>query len=257
MGPYTLGDIDAAIAGDDPVVLWATRAFSELVWLWWLMDAIARVAGGVQGRFFLARPALRDPDEATGAASPKIARAALEVASPLSDEMLRAGVELWKRYTSASPLAFDEARRRGSVAFPELTTSGEAHGRWFPRLADDRLRLAQLDEVLLGAFGDTWLKSHHALAHPLARPFGVFYILTRLKVWAAHGALEHKPKPGARDGLDDEFRLTETGRRLLEDGLERVDAAPRLFVGGCCINDPAAPWVRIDDDVGWRLAAGA
>jgi hypothetical protein len=254
MGPYGFDDVGVAIAGEEPVVVWATRAFAELVWLWWVLDGIARVGMGENRPFLLARPRPRDPLETTGGTSPKVAKAAFAAATPLTDETLREGAELWSLYAAPSPLAFDEARRRGSPVFPEIAERGDVHGAWFPRLDAGQLRLSLLDELLLGGFGDTWRNAHRILAHELTRPFGVFYIYARLKAWASRGALERKP--GRRDEFDDEFRLTEQGRRLLEHGLERVDDAPPLHVGGCRINDPAAPWVRIDDTSGWRLAAG-
>ncbi|HTR54756.1 MAG TPA: hypothetical protein VMJ10_28895 [Kofleriaceae bacterium] len=38
----------------------------------------------------------------------------------------------------------------------ELTSSGELHGAWFPRLRNGRLHLSELDEVLLGGVDDFW-----------------------------------------------------------------------------------------------------
>ena len=52
----------------------------------------------------------------------------------------------------------------------------------------------------------------------------------------------------------DRFRATDRTRALLEHGLENVSDAPQLYVGGCVVNNPASPWVRIQDDSGWRLA---
>jgi len=150
-----LEDLRAAIAGDDPVVLWGTRAFSDLVWLWWTLHGLGLVGAGGP-RFFLARPHPEDPLTAVGGSTPDDARIALASSQPISNDEWREGAELWIKFAAPSPLAFDEARRTGSRVFPELTMSAELHGAWFPRLKDRRLQVSELDEVLLGAFDDSW-----------------------------------------------------------------------------------------------------
>jgi hypothetical protein len=261
--PLTLEDLRAVVSGDDPVVLWGTRAFSDLVWIWWALDGLRRVAGDAP-RFFLARPRPDDPLETTGGSTPEEARIALAAAGPITSDDWREGVELWGQYASPSPLAFDEARRRGSSVFPELTSSAELHGAWFPRFEGGRLRLSELDSILLGCVSDSWLTTYdhfQALPHDqLARlvwPFDAFFAVERLCAWAAHGALEREPLVDDNPFARDRFRATERSRRLLEQGLDGVGDAPPLYVGGCAVNDPASPWVRIEDDAGWRLALQA
>ena len=51
----------------------------------------------------------------------------------------------------------------------------------------------------------------------------------------------------------DRFRATDRTRALLDHGLDGVGDAPQLYVGGCVVNDPASPWVRIENGSGWRL----
>jgi len=256
---FGLEDLRAAIAGDQPVVLWGTRAFADLVWLWWALDGLGRIPAERHGLVFLARPRSDDPLQTMGGSTPEEARAALAAAWSVLGGELREGAELWRQYASPSPLAFDEARRRGSSVFPELTSSAELHGAWFPRLRGDRLHVAEFDELLLGRVGDTWRTTRALLADKagserLVRPFGPFYAIERLRAWAAHGALARQACTNANPFEQDSFRLTDRTRLLLEQGLERVDDAPAHYVGGCLVNDPAAPWVRIDDDSGWRLA---
>lgn len=250
----------AAIAGDEPVVLWGTRAFSDLVWLWWALDGLGRI--GAEGpRFFLARPQPQDPLETVGGSTPDEARIALAAARPITGDEWREGADLWIKYASPSPLAFDEERRRGSSVFPELTSSAELHGAWFPRLTDGRLHLSELDEVLLGGFDDSWRSTSEFLRTlPLDRlarlvwPFAHFFCVHRLRAWATHGVLEHEALADENPWAQDRFRATERTRALLSHGLDRVDDAPQLYVGGCVVHDPASPWVRIEDDSGWRLA---
>jgi hypothetical protein len=257
--PRGLEDLRAAIAGDEPVVLWGTRAFADLVWIWWVIDGLVRIAAE-RKRLFLARPRPSDPQDTTGGSTPAEARAAFAIASPISDDVLREGADLWRRFASSSPLAFDEARRRGSSAFPELTSSAERHGSWFPRLSGDRLRLSRLDQVLLGSVDDSWritsavFEAGGERLVPIVQTFDPVFIVERLRSWAAHGALAREVHADDNPYAQDAFRATKRTRLLLDQGLERVADAPPLYVGGCRVNDPASPWVRIEDDAGWRLA---
>ena len=139
--PLGLGALRAAIAGDEPVVLWGTRAFSDLVWLWWALHGLGHI-GASGSRFFLARPNADDPLTTVGGCGPDETPIALAAARPITRDEWREGADLWIKYASPSPLAFDEARRTGSSVFPELTSSAELHGAWFPRLRDGRLHLA-------------------------------------------------------------------------------------------------------------------
>lgn len=255
-----LKELRAAIDGDAPVVLWGTRAYSDLVWLWWELDGLRRV--GAEGdRFFLARPRPQDPQETAGGCSPAEARVALEAAKPITDDEWREGSDLWLKFASSSPLAFDEARRTGSSAFPELTSSAELHGAWFPRLADARVRLSEIDEDLLGALDGSW----HSIGNifqrltqdwfeRVARRFHPYIAIYRLRDWARLGVLEREELVDENPWARDQFRANDKTRALLERGLESVADAPQLYVGGCVVNDPASPWVRVDDDAGWRLA---
>lgn len=248
----------AAVADDAPVVLWATRAYSELVWLWWALEGFRRI--GVEGeRLFLARPRPRNPQDTIGD-SPAELRIALEAAKPVTADEWREACDLWSKFASPSPLAFDEARRTGSSVFPELTSSAELHGVWFPRLFDGRLEMSEVDEDLLGALDDSWCTMQDILERltperldRVARCFHGFFSIDRLCAWGSLGALEHEELDDDNPWEEDRFRATARTRVLLEHGLDNVADAPQLYVGGCLVNDPASPWVRIEDDAGWRI----
>jgi hypothetical protein len=267
VAPYTewrsaldLAKLRTVIAGDAPIVLWGTRAYSDLVWIWWALDALDRI-GAARVRCWLARPHCDDPYARVGMFDADAMREAFAAATAVTAEQWREGAELWSKFASPSPLAFDEARRRGSRAFPELTSNAELHGAWFPQFADGRLRLSELDEILLGNVGDSWRTPRKIVgALPADRlmqlvwMFDAYFHAERLRQWATIGVLEREP--AEKDNLYDEdrFRATDRARALLSDGLERVSDAPPMQVGGCRVNGPASPWVRIDDDAGWRLA---
>lgn len=261
---FGLEDLRAAITCDLPVVVWGTRAYSDLVWTLWVLDGLDRIPIDGQPRF-LARPWSDDPLVEVGGLSSEDGRVALAAAAPITVDVQREGADLWRRYASTSPLAFDEARRRGSTVFPELASSAELHGAWFPRLTGERLRLSELDEVVLGLVDDTSRPTYEILKNAdekllalLVQPFHGFYPIERLRAWATHGAIARETHPDRTNPFEqDSFRATEMTRRLLAEGLERVDDAPPLYVGGCRVNDPATPWVRFEDDSGWRLGQHA
>jgi hypothetical protein len=253
-------DLRAAIASDEPVVLWATRTFPDLLWLWCALDGLGRI-GAVGPRFFLARPCPDDPLATVGGSTPDEARIALAAARPITGDEWREGAELWSHYASPSPLAFDEARRRGSSGFPELTSSAEPHGAWFPRLTDGRLRISKLDEALLGSVDECWRTTSELFQRLpadrftlLVRTFDAFFPIDRLRAWATEGALERETLVDENPFEQDRFRATERTRALLEHGLDGVGDAPPLYVGGCLVNTNTSSWVRIEDDAGWRLA---
>ncbi|HEX4454276.1 MAG TPA: hypothetical protein VH143_25610 [Kofleriaceae bacterium] len=258
--PFDVENLRAALAGDAPILLWGTRAYSDLIWICSALDALERI-GVERSRCCLARPHSDDPYVIVGMFAADETRGALAAATAITDEQWREGGALWNTYASSSPLAFDEARRRGSSAFPELTTSAELHGAWFPRIQDGRLRLSELDEVLLGSAGDSWRTPRkivealpEARLTQLVRMFDAYFHVERLRAWATRGVLERETLDDQNPFEQDRFHMTDRARALLNDGLERVGDAPPMYVGGCRANDPASPWVRIADDAGWRLA---
>jgi hypothetical protein len=259
---FGLDELRAAVASDLPVVVWATRAYADLVWLWWILDGLGRL-GPLAQPPTLVRPKPGDPLSTVGGMTPEEGLAALADAHSLRDDELREGAELWRLYASPDPRAFDEARRRGSLVFPELRESADLHGAWFPRLEGDRLRLAEHDARLLGSLTDQWLMPWELNKLITETPgwerllwtFGSYFVpLWRLRAWAAHGVVAREVRDPDNDNRleQDVFRLTDRTRALLTNGLEGVGDAPQLYVGGCRIYDSAA-WVRVADDSGWRI----
>jgi hypothetical protein len=251
------------IDDDALVVLWGTRAYSNLVWMWWALDALERI-GVARSRCVLARPHSDDPFAIVGAFDADEMRDAFAAATEATEDQWREGRELWIKFASPSPLAFDEARRRGSSAWPELTASADLHGAWFPRVIDGRLLLSELDEELLGNIGDGSDEPRKIIGtlpdHRISQLVGMFdayFHVERLRQWATLGVLEREAGEGMSPYVQDRFRVTDRARALLNDGLEHVSDAPPMYVGGCRVNDPASPWVRIEDDAGWHLALHA
>jgi hypothetical protein len=121
--PVSLEDLRTAIEGGDPVVLWGTRAFSDLVWLWWALDGLRRIGAG-GSRFYVARPHAEEPWLTVGHLKPAEVLVALAAARPVTEDEWREGARLWLAFASPSPLAFDEARRTGSSALTAASAGG-------------------------------------------------------------------------------------------------------------------------------------
>jgi hypothetical protein len=254
---FGLNELRAAVAGDRQVVIWATRAYADLVWLWWILDGLGRLGPRVQ-QPILVRPKPGDPRTTVGGTSPEESRAALADARVISHDEVHEGVELWKLFASPDPRAFDEARRKGSLAFPELRESADLYGDWFPRLDGDRLLLAAHDERLLASLTNEWLitwdlNERIAEKHGWERllwTHGSLAPFWRLRQWAARGvvAREVRYDHDTDEQLECErtmFRSTDRARALLTNGLVGVGDAPPIYVGGCRLNDPTSPWVRV------------
>ncbi len=254
---FGIDELRVSAAGHLPVVVWATRAYADLVWLWWILDGLVRIGPPAQPPL-LVRPVADDPLETVGGVEPEVSRAAFDGVRAISDAEFREGAELWRLFASPDPRAFDEARRRGSSAFPELHESAESHGVWFPRPHGDRIRLSEYDQCLLDSLTDEWLMPCDLLSPMLdmperevvIRPFGAYYVpVWRLRVWADRGVVAREYRGHANGNLleQDVFRLTDRARDLRDNGTETVLDVPPVYVGGCRVNDPASPWVRVVD----------
>jgi hypothetical protein len=257
---FSLAATVSAWPAEQPIVVWATRAWSDQLFFWWTLDALAR-AHVQPSRVWWAEPVTYHPLAATGAAPPAELARALAQARPITPELVDAARELWLRFASPSPLSFDELRRAGSTAVPELASIAEPHGWWFPQFTNGVLRLSEMDELLLHTFDSEWRGPetllHGARAdditHGLFNVYGDTIVIARLMEWTARGVLEHLRRNGAGWG-EHAFRLTEAGSRLRDEGMQSVAAAPPIYIGGCRTHDPERPFVCVVDSSGWRLA---
>jgi hypothetical protein len=222
----------AAHAGK-PVVVWATRAFSDLTYLWALVDALARVGAA---RPWLVRPAHADPTLAMGAITPDALLQASADVAPLDEAVARSCVDFWHAYAAADPTAFDQLRLRGAAVVPELGRILHGHSAWFPRRDGARLRLSDADAAIFAWAAD----GDFAHVRVLMNWIGDSSLYARVRAWREMGAL----------GGDDRVpALSEAGRRLRDEGAASVAEFPPWWIGGCRVNDPAAPWVLVGERI--------
>jgi hypothetical protein len=156
-----------------PVVIWTSRHWDDRLALWWSLDNIQRTqfdvsrftVATVQSQFASGDPQDADPFSISCVPAERL-RIAFDARSPLSVPFLENGSSLWHKYANASPLGFDDARRKGCDEFPELRSAAEAHGWLYPRVSagNSLTRLSLLDEAFLGGFSvDEWLTPWEAL----------------------------------------------------------------------------------------------
>lgn len=227
-------------AGGAPVVIWASRAWSDLPFLWSVVDALARLGAE---RPWLARPTGDDATVSVGGIEPARVRSALDVVEPLGEEVARSCVNFWQAYTAPSPLPFDELRRRGARVVPELGRILEGHAAWFPWRRDGGIALSDADAAIFHWADDGALDHCRHLLHWI----GDRSLFARVAAWRALGRL---------DGDDRAPRLTEAGRRLRDEGAPSVADLPPWWIGGCRVNDPATPWLRVATGGDWKIASG-
>jgi hypothetical protein len=241
---------------DLPVVIWTSGEWGDLLARIWLLDALLEMEVD-PGRLFTAP--CRFTWRGGSLAHPRWK------ARPrrLPDGALAEGSTLWRAFASPSPVGFDAIRRAGSRSFPALEIAGREHGASFPRIqrGSRRLRLSVLDEaLLLGLAGGSWRPAIEVVVDswfPLMPRSGDLLAFARLRTWARHRP--GRPAVLERQGTETSpranrlYRLTAHGERLLERGMDSVDDAPPLWIGGCQVHHPAAPWVRRDDRADYRI----
>jgi hypothetical protein len=236
--------------GARPIVLWSTHAWSDCCYTWLVLDDLTRL-GVTRERIRVARPAGKFSCSLGTFPPDALASASIE---DCTQDFIDEGVALWRAYASPSPLAFDELHHRGSPSFPHLKEAARGHSDWFP-WQRARLRLSDVDAALFDWIGDEWrdlsaLVERFDLVDDLMRWIGDSSLFDRVRAWRDAGAVEMQgelPKKGSR------VRLTPAGRALRENGADSVAEFPPVWIGGCHINDPSAPWVRNADG---RIVAG-
>jgi hypothetical protein len=135
---------------------------------------------------------------------------------------------------------------------------------FFPQAGSkSSLRLSQLDYELLGTLATReWLRPVDLLRRNMRLVeefflFGDSLVLQRLRAWAKHGrnpAIEKRREERAtNDWTAVSFRLTPGGERIRDKGLQSLNEAPPIFVGGCQLYIEAEPWVRRNRGRSWWI----
>jgi len=256
-----LGSTD--VRWEAPVIVWVSASPQQRVNLWRTCCRLRDL--GLSHRDVLVvdleRPARRNPDhdpygcgETVADHSSEVLLARLAGARAWTSTRYRYAAELWVRYTDPDLTRFARTCLRGVPGFPELAAVWSLLSGFFPRrAADGGLRLSNFDELLLHRLSEEWQTAVTVFVRGpeewerVICCTGDLFVPDRLDQWAVHGAAPAVewaagPKPETRM-LSRVYRVTETGRRIREAGIEGVEGGPPLPVAGAEAYGVEAGWI--------------
>ncbi|MCH8047625.1 MAG: hypothetical protein IID44_28360 [Planctomycetes bacterium] len=259
----------SALPPTTPLVVWSTRAWDDRLYVWWTAAAL-QCCSSATGRVWLAESRAFEMDNEERIWSllshnQNQLDQVLEQAILASGEYLDEASQLWQAYADPSPLEFDRLRRTTSTQFPDLRDVAEPHGYGFPNIDQNaRLRLSDLDQFLLGWLSpDKWTRPLDVIIGMMKTDGRMFcaynesFPAFRLHQWRNHRperpTIVSEHREGANSLTRITYRLTDHGSGIVHRGLDALDDAPAMHVGGCRVYDPAHPWVRRNGGDGWVI----
>jgi hypothetical protein len=259
------------IRWEPPVVIWVSSSISERVNLWRACSWLRHLGIATRDVLILEfdpTPPTCDPDpEEPPPLFDSISSVAhhpddvllerLKTARPWPRARYDRAVRLWDQYVDADPSRFVRSCFQSIEGFPELAPLWTCLSGFFPRRSGGgTLRLSRFDQLLLTVLSDEWLTplkvyiDDSQAGEELYQWFsatGDLFTEYRLAEWARHhgGAVERAPGPKPPDHLmmGSVYRLTDTGRRLRDEGLQQLSDAPGMPIMGIEAYAPSSPWV--------------
>lgn len=258
------------VGADDPIYLWCSGFWSDLLFLGWLLDA-SKGGGPAWDAPMLAGDLRQsmplgwwNPDQLY-----PLARAARPLPANTRAEL----IEVWRAYTEPSPTRLEYLRQKPPESLPTLVEGLAAYASRLPRRLSRarRLRLPAVDEVLFRLipsrrgvrFPDLFKGSSPSRARwprsglfAMISYFGDLFIHSRIASWTvgADRAIDVIPDRRAPDDpYPMRWRLTDRGRALLADGLDGPEDCPEQIIGGYRTGR-GEDWCCAITASGWRLA---
>jgi hypothetical protein len=237
------------------VVLWTTPTWVDQVPFWWMLDALQRARVKLENLWWVNVVTTDYPPSTLGTIPPEDLIEAFSAVQPLARKTVAKGTALWRMFANRSPLRFDQARRTD----PALRESCEPLGAFVPRTGGKgAIRLCQLDQDLFDALeSNQWLhvvdliKKSRSLCDYIL-PFGGLLLLRRLRQWARTPALSKRANENCANELTAmSYQLTPQGEQIRDVGLETLDEAPPLLMGG--FRFYVDPWVRRNRGRSWWI----
>jgi hypothetical protein len=257
----------------EPLVLWSGARWDELLFAWWVCDALIRCEVSASDVWVASPTAvvtrhanreLQSPTHAQDEDLLQMFAASVQCTATL----LRSGARLWAAFTKGDLGAIQRLRSHrtsspplGPIPAPAAALVPQVHHAG----GKQRIGLSDYDRRLLGLFSSgKWSTAIGRLKDAgtsesylsLMEAYGDLLIPERLNAWAAHGPdiLEERPMRQARSTLDAvEYRLTTKGRAILKNGLPLPTAAPEISVGGFVAYAAAMNWACEVGDGKWRF----
>ena len=270
MSTEQLGSAACHSAGDDHIVIWTTPTYEDRLFLWFVFDALVE-QGVSASQMATAEPRIEvlvGDDEQTRYGA--LRSLELDEIAAGFDELfypelvyVDAGANLWETFSSASPRQFAISIPHTTKFFPEFPVFAEDYGSLFPAdrgRAGGRLDLSDLDADLLGRLDQQeWRTGRDVVDDTLIERYAFLddlVFLGRLRDW--EGADKDAPYVEARrveEATDIfaqfEYRLTERGFSLLDEGFEPGRKLPIFFAADSRLYAGKKPWVRVVEGDYW------
>lgn len=262
-----IGSVASHLAEERRIVVWTAPTFQDRLFMWMAFDGL-RQAGVPAERIATAEPQVGVPPE--GERYYALRDLELEELIGGFDEIvypeeiyIQAGAQLWQTFGSGSPRKFAISVPHTEKFFPEITTIAENYGWLFPRVRGEggtTMEVSELDESLLGELSvERWRTPFEVLGGEVVEQFDFvddLAVAARLYDWATVDETEPYVEVREADGEAGyferrEYRLTEKGEALVEEGMGEGDEAPVLWIGDCRIYAGAKPWVRTIEGEHW------
>jgi hypothetical protein len=262
-------EIMEAIDSRQPIVIWTSRLWTDIVALWALCAwrLVRSPAEPNLGLVDLGDPA--EAGDATGSgggfirASPAGVRRSMSDMRSLSLTRVREMALFWRKLSGRSPILSVKADR-AAEARKKLFELGEYQAGFLPRLGPHGLILSRFDELLFSCLakrGSTPAElfvsckpAGEELRNRWLSLTGDVFLAARLAQWANHNgsdaALTSEPYEPERRMIAARYRLSDTGHAMMRHGLTTVARGAPLPVWGVTAYDPLAPWVVVDDHAG-------
>jgi hypothetical protein len=171
----------------------------------------------------------------------------LDEARPVSMRQLQTLADLWRAYCDPDPNRFAERMKENQTLFGSHEDLFQAFFAT-PRVCGSGWRLAAVDQAMLGflhALGPrSWRRagdmvSELFFSNLFQRLEADMILWLRLAEWVAQGvAFECSTDKHGRIRL----RLTDSGRRLVEEGCDKDSRPPTLHIGGCTSSGSGHFW---------------
>lgn len=264
MSTEQIGSVVGHHAGERPVLIWSTPTFQDRLFLWACFDAVRSL--GVDD-VATVEPQVRDPiraEEYLPLRELEVAELAEGLDTVLYPEEVyrEAGADLWQTFATGSPREFAISIPHTEKFFPNIVDIGERYGTMFPRAEGEaarRVQLSEYDAALLGRLStDEWREPTAVLGEEIIGRFGfvddVVHV-ARLVDWSEKSADSayvddrKTDREGPFGGM--EFRLTDRGTEVVDEGFEEEVDAPVFELGASRIYAGPTPWVKVVEGEHW------
>lgn len=253
---------------DRRIVIWSTPTLEDRLFMWLCFDAVQGVDIPAN-RVATAEPQI---PITPGDEENYFSLRDLEVEELLEgfedlvypkEIYIQAGAQLWQSFGSASPRQFAISMPHTEKFFPNITAIGGDYGSMFPTVEGEgaeTMHPSAFDRELLDLLSeDEWRTPFEVLVGEFVDDFHFvddLAMAARLQQWADHADeapyVESRPHEDPAGMFErTEYRLTERGRSLIEEGVGDEDSAPVLELGNCRIYAGPTPWVRVIEGEHW------